>query len=131
VPIHLAFRKHSNLGFLGQDHADWEGAIFQFEWCRELLKFSRTAIEKESFDWLLVWADIPLAQLYEFRRMEFRKALDIWKEIFCLVPRDGNATYMVIAINFHIYAGMYQCAVTDYPDFKDQSSGNFARKVCW
>jgi hypothetical protein len=106
VPSHLAFRNHSNVGLLGQDHAAWEGAIFNFEWCRELLKLSRTAIDKESFDWLLVWTDLPLAQLYNFRKMHFKKALDRWKEMFSSLPQDNDG--LAIAVYFYVHAGMYQ-----------------------
>jgi hypothetical protein len=41
------------MGLLGQDDADWESAIFNFKWCREILKLSRTAIDKEILTFLI------------------------------------------------------------------------------
>lgn len=123
VPIHLAYQRHSSLGRACQQFCDWENAVFNFEWCKELLNLSKLQIEKETYEWLIVWADVPLVDLYEFRKMQYRKALDLRREMLCMVQDKKSKVY--ITLLFHIMAGMYQCAVSDHPEVKDVVIHNF------
>ena len=117
VPIHLAYQRHSGLARECQQFCDWENAVFNFEWCKELLKLGRLQIERDTLEWLIVWADVPLADLYEIRKMQYRKALDLRREMFCMVQDKKSDVYFTL--HYHIMAGMYQCAVSDHPEVKD------------
>ncbi|KAG0555084.1 hypothetical protein KC19_12G143300 [Ceratodon purpureus] len=91
VAFHLAFRIHGKRGCSYYDQNKWERAIFDFEWCKEILKLV-TKVEsgnpelEQTCSWLMVWASLPLNNIYLFRRNQFRKAFDLQMEMERIIP---------------------------------------------
>ncbi|KAL3683022.1 hypothetical protein R1sor_001044 [Riccia sorocarpa] len=102
--------------------ADWEAAVFNYEWCKELLRLTmethKFEIQSETYDWLLVWLDVPLVEMYEFRKMDFRRALDLRTEMWSKVPADlSDVSNNLKTLEM---VALYQCAVADYPEVKHE-----------
>lgn len=134
VPISLAFRRHSDFGRVCQHLADWGTAIFHFEWCKELLKLSRSATEKETYDWLTAWACVPLVELYGYGIRHFKNALDSIMEIWECVKQDDSNTLddrkdIQAQLVMLMYAARYRCAVAEYPDMKGVIVRNYGSLV--
>ncbi|KAL3689802.1 hypothetical protein R1sor_016111 [Riccia sorocarpa] len=120
VPIQLAFRVHSDRGRSSMKFADWEGAIFNYEWCKELLRLTMRIhkFENKTYDWLVVWLDVPLVEVYEFWKSDFRRVLELRQEMWHKVPPDLlHIRHSVLHLKL---ITLYQCAVSYYPEVKNE-----------
>lgn len=95
VTFHREFRIHGNKGCSYYDKNKWERAIIEFERCREILKLVMKAEPgspeiQDACSWLMVWAGLPLANIYVFKRNKFKKAFNLQLEMERMIP-GGNS----------------------------------------
>jgi hypothetical protein len=130
VPYHLAFRIHGNRGCANYDQNEWESAIFDFEWCKEILKLvmkvesGRPEIE-EACSWLMVWSSLPLANIYLFKKNQFKKALNLQMEMERMIPGGDSDELRSLKDTLRIarFTTSYQYCVShlkNVPDLKEQ-----------
>lgn len=126
-PVQLAFRKHGYLGRLYDlELIDWENAMFQFEFCREILETItiETNLDFEKARaWLMVWVMVPLVDLYELLKKQYRMAYDLRLQMVTLF-KHGYADQKSIgreegSLMIDAIGAMYMWAISDYPSDSD------------
>ncbi len=108
-----AFHRHGECGQGAIDMGDWETARREFECCRNVVKeLIATDVGKATQDWLLVWASLPLADLYHFHEKRLKEACEIQKEMLnCVISlQDSDEHYMV----FHTIAIFYYISLYEW-----------------
>ena len=81
-PIRMILQQvHLPSALAARKCGDWETEISEYQMCREFLKISKKLVDPETYNWLLTWFELPLANLYHYRAKKFEKAVEIWKEI--------------------------------------------------
>jgi hypothetical protein len=122
-----AFHRHGECGQAAIDMGDWETARREFECCRNVVKeLIATDVGKATQDWLLVWASLPLADLYHFHEKRLKEACEIQKEMLnCVMPlQDSDEHYMV----FHTLAIFYYISLYEWGYSASCSSNPAVRK---
>jgi hypothetical protein len=92
---------------------DWETARREFERCRNVVKeLIATDVGKATQDWLLVWASLPLADLYHFHEKRLKEACEIQEEMLnCVMSlQDSDEHHMV----FHTIAIFYYISLYEW-----------------
>lgn len=134
VTFHLVFRIHGNRGRSYYDKNKWERAIFEFEWCREILKLVMKAEPgspeiQDACSWLMVWASLPLANIYVFKRNEFKKAFNLQMEMERMIPGGNSDELRSLKDTLRIarFTTLYQYCVSHVknPDLKKEVVTDF------
>ena len=116
----MAFRKHAKDGRLHLERDEWDKAIFNFEWCIELLMKVQSPKNEDACDWLVVWASLPLANIYQFKKKNFKRTLDVWRQIKMRMPQFEDSTselyHLQIKVQLAIWTVEYQYVVSDLKD---------------
>jgi hypothetical protein len=108
-----AFHRHGECGQGAIDMGDWETARREFERCRNVVKeLIATDVGKATQDWLLVWASLPLADLYHFHEKRLKEACEIQEEMLnCVMSlQDSDEHHMV----FHTIAIFYYISLYEW-----------------
>ena len=82
------FRLQNSKGRAAQEEGDWERAESSFLQCKAMLLGEGVCVEEQAYVFLLVWANLPLARLYQFRgsadMSDFSRCVDMLKKAMCV-----------------------------------------------
>jgi hypothetical protein len=127
---YLAFQKLYEIGRSSQDEGDWECAILNLELCRDLLNGLKQRFSSREFDSSLAWVDLPLVQLYQMKKKNLKKSLDLRNEVrnflYSLRKVDPLVPW---AIHLNLHAAMYLCGGSNYPSLLDEIMDEIVNRV--
>ena len=119
------------------EEGQWETASSSLLCCRDILQLEKTRVGELSYGLLLLWAEYPLAQMYQRRgsaegsAQKLKKAVEIWVEIF-----DATRSFLLtsekldIRILGFLYTALYELAcVNGNSETKAQSVQGYATVI--
>lgn len=114
----------------------WEPALSSFSSCRDILKREEARVGKVSYGLLLLWAQIPLAQMYQLRGGEegstqmLQKAVETWGEIvegIMPVLMDPDLKILYSRLLSFLYTAQYDCGfANEDPEMKALAVQSYA-----
>lgn len=98
-------------GVRAQEQRNWKVAEYNFSELRLEIVCSVGQLEKQDYNFLLAWVDLPLAQLFQFQGGAdmLNSVMNIRKEVLeCVMPLQGSHESLVRVCKTYFYTAQYE-----------------------
>jgi hypothetical protein len=124
-----------NEGIRAQEEGNWGFAEYSFSELRRDIVCSVGQLEKQDYDFLLAWADLPLAQLFQFRGGAdmLNSAMNLRQEVLeCVMPLHASHESLVRVCKTFFFTAQYEwgAAVTSSETRNDAILGYATLMSC-